>query len=823
MRISAYALGAISILSGSAQSQNCSGNPGILLTVSDSTPSIGGPFTLTTETVAGDLVLLLVGTGGTPIQTPYGPLCVALPAAIVTFTQVAPVVQLPATVPFDMNLVGLALHFQFFSKSPGTGPVHLSNAVSIEIDDGTGAPYPIEVISKTGVPSEPALADLDGDGALDLVTPFGNPVPAEIAYGLGNGTFEAPMAFSDAAGHGVALARDLDGDGDLDILLAETTSVRAWKNVGSRQFTLSGSAPTGGFGMRMTTSDFDLDGDVDVATANSFPSSVSVLISDGMGGLSASQTYTPGPSAAGIVSTDLNSDGDADLAVTFSGVGAGVALFLGQPGAWFAPAGSTPTGPGPAKIAAGDLNADGRPDLVVSEPQSDVVRVLRNQTTSFVPSALIAGDEPIGVAIMDLDADGILDIGVANSSSATIGLFRGLGSMTFSSMESRPAGGVPSFVIPGDLDQDGRLDFVVNVGTPLAIAVHMDRDGAGFGSSGGPSLTSPAGVRAAVLGDFDQDSHTDVYGIDNVNSKLLRYSGDGTGNLTTETTLNTVAAPYDVATADLDHDSELDLLVSGQNAVSTSVLLGDGAGGFVSSTINGLREGLLSLGDLDGDGSVDFVATGKPSSGANSQFQGFRGLGNGTFTPWASLPTLALPSEIELGDIDLDGDLDSVVTSSGSAQLQIYRGDGLGGFVSASSVPLSSAALDVTLVDLDNDGDLDAVAAATASSNVLPCFGNGLGSFTAGSPIAVYAPSSDIAIADLNGDQRLDIAAVSTSKWTVSIAFGAPGGTFPIRREFASAINARQILVGMVNHDAMPDLVTISTSPLNSVTISLHR
>ena len=65
-----------------------------------------------------------------------------------------------------------------------------------------------------------AIADLDGDGAADLVTSNAQSDDVSVLLGNGDGTFQAAQAF--AAGDdpfSVAIA-DLDGDGAADLVTA---------------------------------------------------------------------------------------------------------------------------------------------------------------------------------------------------------------------------------------------------------------------------------------------------------------------------------------------------------------------------------------------------------------------------------------------------------------------------------------------------------------------------------------------------------------------------------------------------------------------------
>jgi len=69
-----------------------------------------------------------------------------------------------------------------------------------------------------------------------------------------------------------------------------------------------------------------------------------------------------------------------------------------------------------------------------------------------------------GVALGDLNGDGKLDIVVANTGSdndGSVSVLLGRGDGTFADSVDYPVGGFPNAVVVGDLNADGKLDVII--------------------------------------------------------------------------------------------------------------------------------------------------------------------------------------------------------------------------------------------------------------------------------------------------------------------------------------------------------------------------
>jgi hypothetical protein len=153
--------------------------------------------------------------------------------------------------------------------------------------------------------------------------------------------------------------------------------------------------------------------------------------------------------------------------------------------------------------------------------------------------------------------------------------------------------------------------------------------------------------------------------------------------------------------------------------------LNDGAGNFSDSgqRLNAVSTQDVELEDLDGDGDLDaFVANGN-SNGGNIPDRVWLNDGTGTFTDSGQRLGRSLGKSVDLGDLDGDGDLDAVV-ANGSIFMgtvvhqasEVWLNDGSGRFTAGQAFG-RAASNRVALGDFDGDGDLDAVIANLGQDN----------------------------------------------------------------------------------------------------------
>jgi len=473
------------------------------------------------------------------------------------------------------------------------------------------------------------VADFNGDGKPDILTSDGT-----MNLGKGDGTFTAGTPVKGGA---LAVA-DFNGDGKPDVLQQGTGTLLVLLGNGDGTFQKPISTNSGANLTPIAAGDLTGKSYADVVGV--FNNSLVVYLSKGDGtfanGVAYNLSLPAGSSVTSIILGDVNGDGKTDVTVIAQGNTSGlVIVFLGNGDGSLQSTPKTSTGlAAPGSAVEGDFNGDGKPDLAISANPScngtcQVYLQLGNGDGTFQAlTAVISGSGSLAAA--DVNGDGKLDL-IVDESSTLLEIYLGNGDGTFASGAVYFQGGVwwPTYLQPviADFNLDGKPDVAADDVVLL---------GNGNGTlQGVPAV--PAGISQLAIGDFEKNGTLDVAGIGTSGSSVYILTNNGTGALTLAYTYALQQPAYGIATADLNGDGNLDLVVTGQDPTtqewSYSVLLGRGDGSFqppafYAQSVTGVPSALL-IADFNNDHKPDLaVALG---SNTSQSLALLLGNGDGTF------------------------------------------------------------------------------------------------------------------------------------------------------------------------------------------------
>lgn len=585
-------------------------------------------------------------------------------------------------------------------------------------------------------PQAMAAGDVTGDGRTDLVSSVGSfagdpDAGLVVLRGDGFGGIEAGPLVGQAPMTSIGLA-DFDGDGDLDVAAMTSSGGATWFEVAANgALTPRGAWPSAGLGSALAVGDLDLDGTPDIALAYWTANLVRV------------HTQAPG---GGIAST------------------------------------STIAAPAVFSLALADVTNDGWPDVVTGEtPQQRVVVYSAHPSPTWTEATSLSlpGVGPVGsglprilaIAAADFDADGDTDLAACATNESVAALRNDAGTLALAAafMPVTKAWDVEL----ADVDADAAIDLVAAIGGDVVV---QRGDGAGgFGPAQPNALAT--GLHAIALGSFDGDSHLDVAFADRDGSRVGIAHGAGDGSFGPP---QPPAGPslHVLAIGDFDLDGDDDALTSGAAGTATMLAfenVGDGAFVQVGVVATGATDPLrTAVADLDHDGDLDVAVTGGFGTSPH-WLPRSSGLAFGSPQP---LPVSANETlSVQAADVDGDSDLDLLIGTSGPSpmlRISVLKNDGAGTFtVGQALLPSGSLVFvpsDVEPADVDDDGDLDLVIARVNGPT-----GLGLGVSTQSSagvfaaPVKVFGPSSWIELVessdpDLDGDADLALITRPTSQ-----------------------------------------------------------
>lgn len=544
------------------------------------------------------------------------------------------------------------------------------------------------------------LVDLDDDGDLDLIGALTSAPPSvEVWIHQDDDTVvrQQVILMPDALKGTHVSTADLTDDGVLDLVVLTDSDKKSvvvfrgnepevWEagTDGEKEYFQPSSKSFGGVANPRApqAADFDSDGNMDIAVGSKGDSKIAVFLGDGEGGFVAAYDTVVDADPIAVGTGYFSGGGWPDLIVASEKSGQ-LYVLAGKGNGYFDTQRIEVAGGKPNTIVTGHFDDDAKLDFAVALGGANAMAVFEGADPYVLFGGYVVGPDPSSLVTGHFDEDENLDLVTLNSKAKQVTVMLGNGDGTFRAAPNIPMpldcyGTVCKVLKPTVFhmcEADGLpgLDALVprvvgapEPGTPPLVEMSVFQSNgvipgawpavflfeAAYGVSEDKTAGYPKGGLADLRsGDLNGDGLTDI---------VVKYSGKKIpDNL-----------PEDVVPSDLD------------------VLLKKPEPGPAYENPVGIYVHLLAedieVGDMDGDGRDDVVALtpyyvvkGKPFSARVDVFRSTTGgalelLSSGEVDPAALTDPGA--TDLQLADVDVDGNLDVVVLNSKISDVAVLYG-----------------------------------------------------------------------------------------------------------------------------------------------------
>ncbi len=336
------------------------------------------------------------------------------------------------------------------------------------------------------------LADVNGDGNLDLVTQHLLRHIVVVQLGDGTGRFASGNSMALNYQPGDLKLGDVNGDKILDLVVtrSEPNKVDIFFGDGKGGFSLAPGSPftvsaaTENYTYSLQLVDLNEDGNLDIVTANNRRNTGASMLGNGRGGfaLGPAITFPGGHSFYTFAFGDVDGDKHLDIVMASGAQGdeaepGRVVWLRGDGKGTFKEMSTAPLSvtAGPRYLTLGDINGDGRLDVVISHFIEQLSVLLNDGQGKFTPAAPYnLRMRGYAVVTADVNRDKRSDLVVASADDVTV-LLSDKNSFTPAPGSPFAAGPGAYHLTVGDINKDGKLDIAASSFEGNAVTVLLGR------------------------------------------------------------------------------------------------------------------------------------------------------------------------------------------------------------------------------------------------------------------------------------------------------------------------------------------------------------
>ena len=589
-------------------------------------------------------------------------------------------------------------------------------------------PFTERVISTTADGANTVfVADIDGDGASDVLSASGN--DDKIAWYENDGgslpSFSEHIISTNADSAWSVFARDVDGDGDTDVLSASIDDDKiAW-------YESDGGSPPGFTERVISTAangaysvfaaDVDGDGDTDVLSASYYDDKIAWYENDGGSPPSFSEHIisTNADGARCVFAADVDGDGDSDV-LSASRFDNKIAWYENDGGSLpsFSEHIISTNADDAESVVAADVDGDGDSDVLSASFEDDKIAWYENDgglPPSFSEHIISTNaDGARCVFAADVDGDGDSDVLSASGFDDKIAWYEsGLAGPVFNVTTGQSYATIASAF---DAAEDGHfltaaverfaaeptIDFLGQALTLRARGPLEQPSGGLYTLADDAALLAAPGWEIELAGELDTPMGARV----EVEAAALAVTLSG--ELSADGGATLIVATDTGATL----GGQTTLAPNALTAFSADVTLGGALPEFAERVISTNANGATCVfaADVDGDGDTDVL------SAFSYRIKWYENDGGSPpgFTERTISAIVLVPVSVCAADVDGDGDTDVLSAMCSDDEIAWYENDGGSppGFTERIISTDVDCATSVFAADVDGDGHTDALSAS---------------------------------------------------------------------------------------------------------------